>query len=338
VGDAADELKSASTDILLPAAHTFYQSVGDRPSWRTRHLTIESNAHFFLTYNIGGNLWMKDGSGMQAPWFGMYSNEAPGMHRFLRFDGMRLGRPGRSEVPQRVDSAEQTISQWGRYQTGPGGTLEIIGTHMVNDHFFVGGEGRMIMSEGSHLAPLAARAAFWIQPGGTVVMLQDARIGVESVATDRAAIPVLVSGTLEIGTPERPITRDMLFPLAGMEEEKISREPAENMRGSGVSLLVGKLGKIVIHSADPTKARVVFKMHDSERARKHGARWGDPKGIVLDFAGEAELNGVVFDNVLEGGLMATASQREGWQNLFYGEHNLAPREKLFWNPKKEDSQ
>lgn len=32
-------------------------------------MTIQNNVHFLLTYNIGGNVWMKDGSGMQAPWF-----------------------------------------------------------------------------------------------------------------------------------------------------------------------------------------------------------------------------------------------------------------------------
>ena len=37
-------------------------------------MTVENNAFFHLTYNIGGNLWMKDGSGMHAPWFGAYRN------------------------------------------------------------------------------------------------------------------------------------------------------------------------------------------------------------------------------------------------------------------------
>jgi len=327
-----------AADILLPAADVFYQSVGDRPQWSCRHMTIENNAFFFLTYNIQGNLWMKDGSGMQAPWFGMYSNTAPGVHRFLRFDGMRIKRPsGKHPIPERVDSADRSISQWGRYQTGPDGTLEIIGTHMVNDHFFVGGEGKTIMSEESQMAPLGSRAAFMIQPGATVVLLQDARIGVESSAMDHACVPVIVSGTLEIGTPERPITRDMLFPVAGMEEDAINREPGENMRGSGVSLLVGKQGRLIMHTIDPTKARLVFKMHDSEKAKTRGKRWGDPKGIVLDFAGAAELDGVVFDDVLEEGIMVSPSTRAMWKNVSYGEHNLAAPEKLYWNLKTGDS-
>ncbi|NQT86448.1 hypothetical protein HQ560_06760, partial [bacterium] len=98
-------------DILLPAAEVFYQVAGDRPQWRTRHMTIESGAQFFLTYNMGGNLWMKDGSGMKAPWFGKYSNATPGVHRFLRFDGMRLRRPKRGETTaQRVAAEDCALS------------------------------------------------------------------------------------------------------------------------------------------------------------------------------------------------------------------------------------
>jgi hypothetical protein len=77
-------------------------------------------------------------------------------------------------------------------------------------------------------------------------------------------------------------------------------------------------------------------MHDSERAKARGKGRGDfgnPKGIVLDFLGEAKLNGVVFDNVLEEGLMVSPEQRATWKNVFYGEHNLAEPEKLYWEPK-----
>ena len=47
--------------------------------------TFENNAFFHLTYTLLGNLWMKDGSGMHAPWNGAYGNPAPDVHRFLRF-------------------------------------------------------------------------------------------------------------------------------------------------------------------------------------------------------------------------------------------------------------
>jgi hypothetical protein len=68
------------------------------------------------------------------------------------------------------------------------------------------------------------------------------------------------------------------------------------------------------------------------RAKTRGKRWGDPKGIVLDFFGKAELNGVVFDNILEDGLMVSPEQLATWKHVFYGKNNLAAPEKLYWEP------
>lgn len=323
-------------DILLPSAGVYYQVVGNRPQWRCRHMIVENNAHFFLTFNIQGNCWMKDGSRMVAPWFGKYCNDTPGLHRFLRFDGLRIDRPGRgAKVPAR---GHFNISQWGRYQAAAGGTIELIGTNMVTDQFSVGGEGTVIISENSHLAP-GNRTAFAIMPEATVVLLQDARIGCETVATLGGKASVWVGGTLMIGTPKRPITRDMIFAVTGIDEKFILRQPAENIRCPGVSFLVGKKGRLVMHTVDPTKARLVFKMHHGEKAMARGKGRGDfgnPKGIVLDFLGEAKLNGVVFDNVLEGGLMVSPKQRATWKNISYGKNNLAEPGKLYWDLKAED--
>jgi len=318
-------------DVLLPAADVFYQAVGDRPQWTMRHMTIENNAFFHLTYELRGNLWMKDGSGMHAPWFGKYDNPEPGVHRFLRFDGMRMVRSSREiGEPHRVEATDARLSQWGAYGTAAGGTLEIIGKNQVNDQFRVFGEGKLIISENSYLAP-ALRASFSINPGATVVLLQDASISYETIAKQNGSASVWVGGTLMIGTPQRPVTRDMLFAVCGVEEELIERQAAGGLRTPGVSLLVSKEGRLVMHTADPTKARLVFKMYDSEKARQRGKQYGDPKGIVLDFEGKTELNGVVFDNVVEGGIMFSPEQRATWQNVSYGEHNLAEPEKLYWD-------
>ncbi len=233
-------------------------------------------------------------------------------------------------VPQRLDAADCPISQWGCYQTGPDGTLELVGTNRVNDQFRIAGEGKLIISEDSSLAP-GPRACFAIQPEATVVLLQDACISYETTASQLGKASVWAGGTLAIGTPQRPITRDMLFPVTGIEEDFIIRNPAGNIRTPGVSFLLGEEGRLVVHTADPTKARLVFKMHDSEKARERGKRWGDPQGIVLDFAGKAELNGVVFDNVLAEGLMVSPEQRAKWKNVFFGENNLAEPDQLYYD-------
>jgi hypothetical protein len=75
-------------------------------------------------------------------------------------------------------------------------------------------------------------------------------------------------------------------------------------------------------------------MHDSERAKK--ASRDEPEGIVCYFAGNVELNGVVFDNVIEGGIVTPAATRATWKNIFYGEHNLAEPEKLYWDLEVKD--
>jgi hypothetical protein len=347
--------ESQGVDVLLPAGHSYYQVAVDRPQWDVRHMTVESNAFFHLTYNIAGNLWMKDGSGKHAPWFGAYRNATPGLHRFLRLDGKRIGRPGTVpwplsfELPEaelkRIKAARDkkitprsagiAISRWGNYLAGKGGTLEITGTYQVGDQFYVKGEGTIIISEGGYLAP-GGRSSFAIEPGATVVLLQDARIGCEIATMQAGRASVWVGGTLMIGTPQRPITRDMLFPVTGIEEDRIIRNPAGSGRTPGVSLLVGKKGRLVLHSADPTKARLIFKMHDSAKARKLGKQWGDAKGVVLAFFGESNLNGVVFDNVLEGGIMVSPEQRKIWKNISYGKNNLAEPEKLYWDLKSEE--
>ena len=97
-------------------------------------------------------------------------------------------------------------------------------------------------------------------------------------------------------------------------------------------VLVGAEGRFAVHSADPSKARVIFRMHDSDKAKAQSLRQGrgewKPEGIAFHFAGESRLNGVVFDNVLEGGIAAPASVRKTWKNISYGENNLAEPEKL----------
>jgi hypothetical protein len=291
---------------------------------------------------------------MHAPWNGAYRNPKPNVHRFLRFDGKRIGRPGTIPWPLEYElpegetdrkaakekmitprSAGMAVSRWGRYGTGPGSTLEVIGSNQVGDQFYVNGEGTIIVSEGGYLAP-GGRSSFAIAPESTVVLLQDARIGMEITHMQEGRASVWVGGTLMIGTPERPITRDMLFPVTGIEEDKIIRNPSGSGRTPGCSLLVSKGGRLILHSADPAKARLVFKMHDSEKAKKVGERWGDAKGIALAFLGQTNLNGVVFDNVLLDGITVSPEQRAKWKNVYYGENNLAEPDKLYWNLKAED--
>ena len=109
-------------------------------------------------------------------------------------------------------------------------------------------------------------------------------------------------------------------------------------------------GRFVVHSADPQKARVIFTMHDSERAIAHDARYRgkapnardlglwNPEGILCYFAGQTDIDGILFDNFYPGGIAVAPEARAKWKNVFYGEHNLAEPEKLYWDLTKEGPQ
>ncbi|MDP6545208.1 MAG: discoidin domain-containing protein [Phycisphaerae bacterium] len=322
-------------DILLPAADTPYIAGGhcaggNESSPPNRHLTVEYNATYGNTYNIQGNCWLKHGSGLIGQHRGNFLNDGRGLHRFVRFDGWRISRNGGSMIK---DGLDYTIAQWGNFSSGEDGTLELIGRiRCAADRAGIGGRGTVIISEGSALSD-GDRAVFGIGGTSTVALLQDAQLGFEGVMQAGGCTPIGVHGTLMIGMPDRPIRKDMVLRLAGLKTEQINRQAAGNWRAPGVSLMISEQGRLVIHSADPKKARLILKMHDSEKAKTRSKRWGTPDGLVCYFAGRTDLNGMVFDNILEGGIISTPAARAGWKNVSFGKRNATGTEKLYWDLK-----
>ncbi len=321
-------------DILLPAADTAYQATGwgaggNEGSPPSRHLTVEYNATYGITYNVQGNLWMKHGSGLVGKHRGRFDSEQPNVHRFLRFDGERAGHDGTL-----VDGLDACIGQWGFFRAGEGSTLELIGRiRCAADRSYIFGPGTIVLSEGAALAD-GTRAAFFISAESTVVFLEDAQLGAECSMQSLGCASISCNGTLMFGLPDRPIRRDTALAVAGLKSDQVNRALGGGGRSPGASLILSPQGRFVVHSVDPNKARVFIKMHDSERAKK--ASRDEPEGIVCYFAGDVELNGVVFDNVLEGGIVTPAATRATWKNIFYGEHNLAEPEKLYWDLEVKD--
>jgi len=325
---------NAPIDMLLPAADTRYSAGGwggggNEGGPPNRHLTIEYNATYGITYNVQGNLWMKHGSGLVGKHRGRFFSEQPDVHRFLRFDGDRLGREDTL-----IESRDAVIGQWGHFGTGKGSTLEMIGQiRSAADRLYIDGSGTFILSEGSFLSD-GNRSAISIAPGATLALLQDAKVGHETTFQRDCCASIWIGGTLMIGLPDKPIHRDMPLHLGGVTTDRINRTPGGGMRIVGASLVLSDKGRFVVHSVDPQRARMILKMHDSERAKDTGKRYnrdGKPGGLICYFGGKAELNGVMFDNVHPGGIIAPAAMRKTWKNVFYGEHNLAAPEKLYWD-------
>lgn len=324
-------------DMLMPAAEVRYSAGGwggggNEGTPPSRHLTIEYNATYGITYNVQGNLWMKHGSGLVGKHRGRFFNEQPNVHRFIRFDGDRAG--GKDKL---IESRDAVIGQWGDFAAGEGSTLEMIGQiRSAADRLYIRGSGTFILSEGSFLSD-GNRSAISIAPGSTLALLQDARVGYEATFQRGCCASVWIGGTLMIGLPDKPIRKDMPLYLSGVTEDLINRGPGGGMRIAGTSFVLSDKGRFAVHSADPKKARVIFKMHDSERAKDAGKRYnrdGRSGGLICYFGGKAELNGVMFDNVHPGGIIAPPAARKTWKNIFYGKNNLAEPEKLYWNVEK----
>jgi len=346
-------------DILLPASDERYAATGmhirgGAVSPLQRHLTIERNACYATVHNLHGNLWMKDASGfngLTGSSGGEFASNRLGMHRFLRFDGRRIPYRSRGSDAAPIDSRDVVLAQFGLFSAGRGGSLELIGKiRSAADRLSIGGPGRVIISQGSELHE-GSRSALWVLDDGELVLLQDAFAGTEMTQQrPQCYASMIVGGTLRIGLPDKPITRDMLFPLSGIKKGLISRSPGFSVRSVGSSFVLGSQGRFVIHSADPKKARVIFTMHDSKRALARDASyrakaprsrdlslWG-AEGIGCHFAGATEIDGVMFDNIHPGGIVATPEARAKWKNVFYGKNNLAKPEKLHTDLKAEESQ
>jgi len=345
-------------DMLLPAADSPYavtgwSSRGSKASPLHRHLTIERNACYAPPHNLHGNLWMKHGSGLNGltgSQGGEFANIQPGLHRFLRFDGKRIPhRRSGIEAPL-VDSRDAVLAQFGYFSAGDGGTLELIGRiRSAADRLSIGGSGRVIISEGGELHE-GSRSALWILQGATLALLQDAFAGTEMTQQrPQCYASMIVGGTLMIGLPDKPIHKDMRFALSGVRKDLINRSPGFSVRATGSSFVLGQQGRFVIHSADPRKARVIFTLHDSKRAiardtayRAKAPRARDmalwkPEGIVCYFAGETDVDGILFDKTYPGGIVVAPEARAKWKNVFYGKGNLAAPEGLYWNLKTEGS-
>jgi hypothetical protein len=198
--------------------------------------------------------------------------------------------------------------------------------------------GTLIISKGSILSN-GHRAAFAIAPEATVVLLQDAVIGCRYLGQ---VAQVTIAGTLMIGHPDKPITHDMNFAVRGVAKDDWAHSSVFNIRAKGTCLTMTEDSTFKIYSADPTKARVHFKLRDDFSCNKKGGIYHRDHptkvfGIAMTFAGNADLNGAVFHNVVPGGIAAKPEVRATWKNISYGKNNLASPEELNVDFKSSDA-
>jgi hypothetical protein len=92
-------------------------------------------------------------------------------------------------------------------------------------------------------------------------------------------------------------------------------------------------GDIQVHSSDPKNARLVIHWHglmDEEDDRQILSKNGTPHRIEMVILEDVQLNGVLFDHFLAGGIeLKNPEIVSGWKNVFFGKHNEGPPQALF---------
>ncbi|MCC5846924.1 MAG: hypothetical protein JJU29_02440 [Verrucomicrobia bacterium] len=342
-------------DILLPAADEAYRIIqsGNRDhlgAFSLRHLTVEKNASYEVQYTILGNLWMKDGGklghGTQTGGFGSGEGQRHTFARFCNWHHVREPHWAYAEY----------ISHWVHFDQGRG-SMEIIGhTGGPSDRVSLR-SGTLVISENSSLI-CGDRAAFFTAPGSTLILLDGAKIANPSPLKGGSGGNIMgtygIGGTLLFGTPEHPLQRDLIFSACLYPIDRLNKDSNPSDRASGASWVFGPESRLVTHSADPTRARVVFRPRDratmptlgipmnlrgpyenrsgNQRGPANPGLWEHPdipKSPIILFRGNTDFNGVVFDGFAEGTILVSPAARRRWKNVSFGENNQASPEKLF---------
>jgi len=290
---AATAPPDKNTDVVFPDSprNEYGRRTVIQAPLPSRHLTIGKHVWYDLWNRppVVGNLWV-DGT-----WQNPGMNIAGGKNSFVRFRGERF------------------ITKTLAVNKQAGASVEFLGSRIQCDDWLELNSGVMIAGPGCTLA-MGNRHQNIIAPKGTLVLMSGATF--KTHQEKAFAYDLDVFGKVWAGTPERPLTSDAVFSLNGKSKTK-AIHPAGNPGDR--SFRLQPTGAIAVSSADPAKARLVFKL---DAASKH-------KLIDLKLAGTLSFDGVLFEDVELGGIqLRDADVRKTWKNVSFGERNAGKPDEL----------
>jgi len=274
---------------------------------KMRHLTIGPAVRLdsgddSVPVPVIGNVWV------EGIWTSIHNKTVPQKDSFLHTIPSKSKR-GQSRVDFKTLHCDKAA----------GHSLEIQGRVTVGDWMEVN-TGMLIVGPNSYLGT-GNRHQNIIAPKGAIILMS----GSVMQTNDRKVndYDLAVFGRLDAGTAERPLTADVTIPLNGKPRH-----------GKGDrSLRFEPTSSMTVHSADPLKARLVFKKRmnsdqdDRAQKEKYQGQFG-PIDVV--FGGKTSFDGVFFDDVSLGGIQIKDEEvRKDWKNITFGDKNAGKPDELF---------
>jgi hypothetical protein len=318
-----------NTDIVLPASGERY--VVNAPRKDVRHVLVERNAQLSGAHRgdtkVWGNVWIKDGGWMlylspigdRHTFFRIDNADLPSIKNGLKFRGPKSkgGKPSRSQLSHKAQ-----ICKYGE------ASVEFMGNFGVSDEIMVQ-HGRMIINGTLYWSGATGKGALEIYDGATVELQSGARIAPFTPRNNKAIynIDVYRNGTLQAGSPQRPLTRDAVIALGFAENDKPGRTGLYSALGSTIR----------VYSRDPRRARLVFTGTCAYPEHVLGSRDKQPDGVTargklgtaMQLAGDVILNGAHFDYVSARGIaVADHIDTKSWRYVTFGKHNAGPPKEL----------
>jgi len=333
-GSPAATAPDRHTDIVLPAAGQIYEVQCGRTN-QVRHVTIENNAKIIAGHRneveIWGNCHIKAGG------IAKYVSVRGDKHTFFRLDEGEFPTPQNRQQhmhpARRIPEAEQCRTQVAhKFQISKMGTasVEIIGNVGISDEVMLQ-HGRMIVSGDFRFNGQTGKGALEIFDGAILEIQSGGRVGPMIPQNTGAVFNVNVyrNGTLQAGSPERPLTRDAYLMLGFAENEK-----------PGLTGIYAALGSMIrVYSSDPQKARLVVSSvtsvpgwHDGlgKLVSKPEEKAAGKKGVAMQLSGDVRFDSTLFDYISAGGIaVADPAVRQRWKNVAFGPNCAAAPDALF---------
>jgi len=298
------------TDVLLPGVdldQAYLILASER--LRFRHFSAENHALLHANHagmSIQGNVWIHErgrcqensvaDSTFEGPYHTFILNERPPVYT-IKEKSFRIDESWKPWKAFTWDAYGYRLSQYIFVKKDRGASLEFRGSFFAGDKFWCF-SGTTILGPGSCVVADTRNGDF-IMKDATLQVMSGAHWGKGSNMAARSDFEI--DGTLEFGTKERPLTKDVVVGVSTKQGGLDS--PGFDLR---------KQGRMRVVSADPKTARVIFQYLDRDPSKTAKLP------ISFRFLGEAELDGVVFEDLLKGGIvLGDLSMKDKWKNITF---------------------